>query len=45
MSEKDIEIMIELLEIFANSDEETRAKILENAQILIEKPDRPNQVS
>ena len=45
MSDKDIDIMIELLQIFACADEETRLKILKTSQILAEKPDHQNQVS
>ena len=40
MSEHEINTIIELLKIFAEADEETRAKILEFSQKLIEHPDR-----
>ena len=39
MSEHELNTLQELIEIFATSDEETRTKILEFSQKLIEHPD------
>lgn len=45
MSQKDINIMVELLQIFIKADEEGRTKILETSQTLIKKPDHQNPTS
>ena len=45
MTDKDIKVIAELMEIFASSDEETRTKILEFSQTLIEHPDHSDRVS
>lgn len=39
MSDKDVDVIVELLQIFASVDEEKRTKILEFSQTLIEHPD------
>ena len=45
MSEHEVKTLIELMEIFATANEETRIKILEFSQNLIEHPDPLNLVS
>lgn len=45
MSEHDVNTLTELIEIFASADEETRSKILEFSQRLIERPDLLNLAS
>lgn len=45
MSEHEVNTLIELMEIFTNADEETRSKILEFSQTLIERPDLLNLAS
>lgn len=39
MTEHEIETLKELMDIFSNANEETRTKILEFSQTLIENPD------
>lgn len=39
MSDHEVNTIIELIKIFANASEETRADLLEFSQMLIENPD------